>query len=400
MRGVHALQEGSLLYGCHRLRVIFHDMLPAAWQSRVQEFGCSFNRSERNCPTIHEESASQPTACLREVEKMRRFLPFFISIFALSLAACGGGGGSTGGGGTLTPPVHTNTVSLHGGFNGGPSTFSQGRRAAQSALPMDVNLTALPPTGLFDVPDPYINGNPDGIKAETMYAYLTTSDGTMNGIPSPLPTPSLTQTGPAMSVTSIVPAANPLPTSPPVLIGGFNMLPPESDGHTVATISTTVNGTPMSANLDVFTYSGACVSSPQDKMTYNCAPGLYWDAAGLEHVTSDTSQADVYITDNGDGTNSLTFPAGAAELPSTVAYKVTSVPSVPSGPSAFDGKYFNSEINAGHYPFTFVFRTRSGIYVKWGIVAGYSDPNAGLASGSLWNVYGDYLATTGSTFAY
>lgn len=342
---------------------------------------------------------------------MRRSLPIvtITSLFAVTLAACGGGGGgSTGGGGSVTPPIHTNIVTLHGGFYSGSSALSSARRATSSTFPMDVNLTALPPKGIFDVPDSYItNGNPDGIRAEAMYAYLTTSDGTMNGIPNPLPTPTLTQTGPTMSVTGIIPSANPLPTAPPVLIGGFNMAAPESDGHTVATISTTVNGTPMSASLDVYTYGGACVSSSIDNRGFNCATGLYWDASGVEHVTTDTSQADVYLQYNGDGTSTLIFPAGAVYLPNTAAYSVTSVPSVVAGPTSFSGMTLYNESAGG--PGTFVFATRSGIHVKWGELSTWSgcvpvnggcDQTQGLNTGDVGGKYGVYLATTGSTFAY
>jgi hypothetical protein len=276
-----------------------------------------------------------------------------------------------------------------------------GRRRAQSVLPMDVSLTALPPTAIFMLNDSYITGQPDGGNGtDDLYGYLTTSDGTLTGIPLPLPTLSISQVGPPLDVSKTIPAPSATPVSSPVNIGGFTVGAPTAPGHTAATIAADVNGQTLSATLNAYSYAAACVSAPNDGMSFTCAPGLYWDAAGVEHVTSDPTQADVYITDNGDGTNSLTFPEGAVELPSTLAYQVTTVPTVPAGPTAYTGVNINTEVNAGRYPFTYVFKTRSGLYVKWGIMVGFADPNTGLVSGSLWNMYGVYLAATGTAFAY
>lgn len=328
-------------------------------------------------------------------------------MLTIPLAACGGG---SGGGGPLPvtqPPTHTNSVALHGGFNGSTSFSSSARRPA-SVLPMDVNFSALPPTGMFDIPDSYINGNPDGVSTEQMYAYLTTTDGTMNGIPNPLPVPQLTQSGPGMPLLNAI-AAPALPSAPPVGIGGFNLGAPTQPGHTTALISAVVNGQTLSATLNVYSYGAGCVASTNNNTTYNCPTGLYWDASGVEHTTTDISQADILLQFNsGDGSDSLVFPYGAVELTKTLVYAVTQVPTVPTTSTAFAGKQLLSDTSLGGV--TFVFHTKSGLAVKFGLLhmdngcnppaGGGSgcDPNFGASTGSFGDAYGVYAVATGTTF--
>lgn len=325
------------------------------------------------------------------------------AILATSLAACGGGGG----GGSVTPPTGGGTkpsIALHGGFE--QTKTGNARHDARHV--MDVNLTTLPTQIEFDVPDSYIVGNPNGITGDFLIAYLTTSDGSMNGIPATLPSITVSQSGPTLTIASNIPAPTPTPSVPPISLGGASFGAATQPGVTTLTISTSVNGQALSTSVSATTYSGFCVASDLDNTSYNCPKnGLYWDASGVEHVAASTAQADVYIQDNGDGTTSVVFPYGATEIKGVFLSSLTSVPAIPSTSLTVPGLQFWADSIQGE---AYVFNSHNGAKIKslvGSTTAGcVSDGSGGcvqtdgLNTGDLGMFYARYLATTTSTFTF
>lgn len=339
---------------------------------------------------------------------MRRFLGSvaFVGVAAL-LAGCGGGGSGSPGGG-ITPPVHTNAVTLHGGFE---QTSSVSRSAAgvmrldATRSPLDVNLTALPLAAIFDVPDSYITGgDPAGLRGAQVIAYLTTSDGTLSGIPGVLPTPSVSETGPQIPIGSPVPAPSPIPSAPPISLGGFNLSAPTTAGQTVLTLSATVNGQAMTTTVKGDNYPELCVASSDSAGTsggsYGCPAGLYWDAQGVDHATSTVSNADVYLQfDSTSGTTTLNFPYGAALVTGSVPiYNTLSTVST-TQTSFTSAAIYTAEAN-GSAGVTFIFKTQSGLYVKWAVAGQTAGAGTTGINGDIAMMAGPYLTTTSTTFAY
>src|SRR5579862_7144730 len=231
-------------------------------------------------------------------------LPLVLALASV-LSACGGGVG----GGTVSPlpPKSGANVQLHGGFASQGSVIKSNARALK-VLPSDVSLEALPSTAEFDIPDPYIVGSPNGTRGNDVIGYLTTSDGTMSGIPNPLPTVTIAQVGPALSILSTITVPSPVPLQPPVSLGGIVVSSPTLPGQTTVTLSANINGQTLTSNLQATSYNGLCVGSDLDNSAYNCPRnGLYWGVDGIEHVASSVGAADVYLRDNGDGTTTLVF---------------------------------------------------------------------------------------------
>lgn len=337
---------------------------------------------------------------------MNRFSLLFIAAL-VALAGCGGGGDSSVTGGL--PPTNTNAVALHGGFEQTISVLDIGRRAdVTKRSPMSTSLSALPLAAVFDVPDSYISGgDPSGIAGAQVIAYLTTSDGTLNGIPSPLPTPLITQSGPQMVIGSPVPAPSPLPSAPPVSLGGYNLSAPNTTGQTVLTISTIVAGQQLTATVKGDNYPSLCIASSDippnsSASAFNCpVNGLYWDAQGQDHVAPTVSSADVYLQYNSaDGTTTLEFPYGATEVSESLIYNQLDVPTIAPTATSFSGlSIYNAEAASG--PLIFVFRTQSGFTVKWALTGqAAGSGGVGVNGGDSALMAGPYLATNSTAFTY
>lgn len=331
---------------------------------------------------------------------MRRAPFLLIPMIVLALAACGGGGGSAGG--SSLPPVHMNSIALNGGWNatGGSSIQSAARASVRhfdssSRLPQDVSLTALPLIAAYDLPDSYITTDPGGTFGAQIIAYLTTSDKTLNGIPSTLPAVTISQVGPSLVIGSPVPAPSAIPSAPPVSLGGFSVSAAPQPGQTTITLSATVNGQSLSTVVKADTYPGMCVVASDAVTSHGCPAGLYWDAQGVEHTTSSTAAADVYLQHNSDGTSTFEFPYGAAEIKATPTYQVTAVPTL--GATSFASLGLFNDVQKSTV--VVVFKTQSGLYVKWDLRSWFAGSGS-LTTGDIAEIYGAYLVASGTTFSY
>jgi hypothetical protein len=321
-----------------------------------------------------------------------------VPLFAI-LAACGGGGSGSPANTILPSPPSTNGVALHAGVSGGGTSLMSDKRwvhANAARRPLDVNLNALPEQGEFEIPDSYINVPPGTTGAATVVAWLSTTDGTMQGIPFPLPVPTFVETGVSATVSNVSPAPTPHASVPPINIGSELLNPPTQTGVTTINVAASVGSQTLTAQSVFYTYPMFCIASPSNNQPdFGCVQALSWDAQGQEHVAPSNASSDFYMSQNPDGTTNFVFPSGAIELSSTLLYSVVNVPTIGSTTTFPSVDAFND----GHL--TFVFRTAAGPIVKCepdGLVAG--NAAGGLNNGNIGDASGPYQATTTSTFAY
>ncbi len=317
-----------------------------------------------------------------------------VLLATLAFAACGGGGSSPIP--TVTQPPTTHKVSIGAGFAKSNINQSRGRRTAMDRA-LDVSLLSLPPTYQIDVPDPYITQQPGETGAPWIFVYLNTSDGTLAGLPNPLPTPAYAQTGPSIPVLTVNPAPMPTPSTAPVELGYETLGRPTQPGIIAITASAPVNGQTLSANVTIDAYPAMCIIAPNSYQNDGCVAGLYWDAAGGEHTTTDTTQADAYMVLNSGGTTSFVFNSGATTVASSDGLiPMTSCPSVAAGPTTIPSLAIDQTVPV------IAFKTATGFCVKWQADSFDSGTGSGgVNTGNIGEAYGMYLVSDASgNFAY
>jgi hypothetical protein len=225
-------------------------------------------------------------------------------IAGATLAGCGGGGG---GGSTPSVPIPAPTPArptLQAAFTGsGPPTHSA--RRVVRALGIG---TALVPTAILDVPDPYTNPAASGRTVTQVFAIAYLTGGTL---PSPLPAGAWTQSGVSLATTPFSPS--------PTFSGMSGVLP---DGlavqNTGSAIGKTIftdavvgfgNATVTAESFPSFGLadSGGSYINPQNF----AANGLvFTQSDGRSSPASSTASSDLYMIEDGAGHTSVVCPHG------------------------------------------------------------------------------------------
>jgi|GEM_PF-5309353 len=266
------------------------------------------------------------------------------------LAGCGGGGSSslppTGGGG------HTNAT-LAAGF--AQTSGSQVTATHRNMLYRRLTTTlsgALEPFAIFFVPDSYVPSNAFPTIGYRAVAYLT---GTA---PSPLPTVTFTQTGPALQFLgadsnfsdATVPTGD-------TTVGIENVGAPSTVGQ--STVTATAASLGQSVNILADTYAGTEISSSSGS-TLNGPTGLTFSASGAE-VTPSGQTPDLSISVGSP--SAFVAPGGIVEVDESLDQVASS--SYSGAPATT--LPVSSVCSPNGNPISFIFKAQSsGLLVKIG----------------------------------